>query len=84
VTMYTNAQGVVGKVGELSCIVSDVNPDVILLTESWCKSSITDAFLSILGYEVQSDLRTDRVDNGVGRGGGLLVYVKEGLQGIRA
>jgi hypothetical protein len=78
--LYLNAQSIVNKVDELSCVASDFKPDLILVTESWCNSEITDAFLSIDGYEVQPDLRTDRQDTAQGRGGGLLVYVKNGLK----
>ena len=49
---------------------------MILVTESWCNSDISDAYLSIDGYELQPDLRTDRSDTAQGRGGGLLVYAK--------
>ncbi len=55
-------------------------PDLILVTESWCNTDITDAFLSIDGYELQTDLRMDRDDTARGRGGGLLVYAKTGIQ----
>ncbi len=78
--MYTNAQSLVGKVNELSCSVADMDPDLILITETWCNREITDSFLSIPGYEVQTDLRTDRANTGGGRGGGLLVYVKNGVK----
>jgi hypothetical protein len=56
-----------------------MNPDIILVTESWCHSEISNAFLSIDGYEIQPDLRMDREDTAGGRGGGLLVYGKSGL-----
>ncbi len=80
VIMYTNAQSIVGKVNELACTTNDLNPDLILLTETWCNSEITNAYL---GYEVQPDLWIDRLDTGGGRGGGLLVYVKLGLQVVK-
>jgi Reverse transcriptase (RNA-dependent DNA polymerase)/Endonuclease-reverse transcriptase len=41
---------------------------------------VTDALLTISGYELQHDLRMDRNDTGEGRGGGLLVYSKQGLK----
>jgi hypothetical protein len=74
--MYSNAQSLVGKVNELSCVASDINPDIILVTESWCNESISDAYLSIQGYELKSDLQVDRSDTGGGRGRGLIVYAK--------
>ena len=53
--------------------------DIILVTESWCSEEISDAYLTIDGYDLQQDLRLDRKDTAQGRGGGLLVYVKSGL-----
>jgi hypothetical protein len=71
VIMYTNAQSLAGKVYELSCVVLDMDPDLILISETWCNRDITDSFLTIPGYEVQTDLRTDRTNTGGGRGGGF-------------
>jgi hypothetical protein len=58
-------------------------PDIVLVTESWCNNGITNAYLEIEGYEIQPDLRRDRVDTDQGRGGGLLVYVKTGLKVLK-
>ncbi len=44
--MYTYEQRVVGKVSELACTVGDIDPDLILVTETWCNSEITDTFLT--------------------------------------
>jgi hypothetical protein len=75
--MYSNAQSIVDKINELQCTTADLEPDVMLLTETWCNSDITNAYLSIKGYELQPDLRCDRTDSDGGRGGGLLVYVRK-------
>ena len=77
--MYLNAQSIIKKVDELQCAAEIQKPDIILITESWCNSDISDAFLSIDGYEVQTDLRIDRGDTARGRGGGLLTYTRVGL-----
>jgi len=66
-------------VSELSAVATDLSPDLILVTETWCKSEITNAYLAIPGYELQADLRRDREDTVNGIGGGLLVYAKHGL-----
>ena len=42
----------------------DVKPDLILITESWCNSETTDAFLTIPDYSMQ--LRKDREDTAQG------------------
>jgi hypothetical protein len=72
--LYANAQGIVGKIGELTAVVQDIEPDLILLTETWCNSTIPDAFLTLEGYRLETDLRRDRTDTRNGIGGGLLVY----------
>jgi len=83
VILYLNAQSVVRKVDELSGVASINKPDKILVTESWCHDEISDAYLGILGYELQPDLRTDREDTNQGRGGGLLVYTKSGVKVLK-
>ena len=60
--------------------MSEMEPDLILITETCCNNDITNGFLSVAGYELQPDLRVDREDTNGGRGGGLLVYSKCGLQ----
>ena len=64
---------------ELSCMASDIDPDIILVTETWCNAGISDAYLSLQGYELKSELGLDRGDTGAGRGGGLVVYAKNDL-----
>jgi hypothetical protein len=76
VILYLNAQSIVNKVNELGVVVADLEPDLILITETWCNSTITDAYLSINGYEIQQDLRKDRRDTCDGRGEGCWCTVK--------
>jgi hypothetical protein len=40
---------------------------------------LTDAFLKLAGYDLQPELRKDRIDMTNGGGGGLLFYIREGL-----
>jgi hypothetical protein len=68
---------VVSKVDELSSVASDLDPDLILLTESWCSDQITNAYLTFSGYELITDLRKDRYYTDRGRS--LLVYAKNNL-----
>ena len=65
--------------GELASCAAELNPDLILICESWCREDISDAFLQLPGYELIPDLRKDREDTVNGVGGGLLVYAKHGL-----
>ena len=59
---------------------NDLQPDVILITETWCSDETSEAFLTVPGYDLQQDLRQDRRDTAGGRGGGLLVYAKPGVR----
>jgi hypothetical protein len=78
--LYCNAQSVANKLNDLCAVAADQEPDLILITESWCNNNINNAYLSLPGYELQQDLRLDREDTADGRGGGLLVYSKQGLK----
>ena len=70
----------VNKVVKLSCTANEINPDLILLTESWCSENISDAFLALPSYELKKDLQIDREDTAGCRGGALLVYSRNGLK----
>jgi hypothetical protein len=52
-----------------------MDPDLILVTESWCNDQITDAYLSLPGYELVNDLHRDRYNMDRGHGSGLLVGI---------
>ena len=47
--LYLNAQRIVGKIDELAVIAGEEDPDLILVTESWCNDNIPDAFLTVQG-----------------------------------
>jgi hypothetical protein len=71
---------VVGKIDELCSVASEIKPDLILVTESWCNDQILDAFIAVPGFELVNDLRKDRYDTDRGRGGGLLVYTRKDMK----
>ena len=54
-------------------------PDLIILTETWCNNSISNAVISVPGYFIDPALRLDRTDTLDGKGGGIIVYVRNGL-----
>jgi len=66
-------------VGELEAKACELNPDIILVTETWARPELPDAFFSLPGYKLQTDLRKDREDTANGVGGGLIVYTRTGL-----
>ena len=72
--LYTNARSIVNKVQELKLYVLNVDPDVIIITETWTHSAISNDFLNIPNYYIIA--RHDRSDTLNGRGGGILIYVK--------
>ncbi len=80
--MYTNAQSLFNKLSELEVMAVEQKTDIILVTETWCSENTPNASLKIEGYQVETELRKDREDTGRGVGGGLLVYVREGLKVI--
>jgi hypothetical protein len=53
-----------------------MKPDLILLTETWCNTTIDNATLTIPGYNLEAELRRDREDTGQGVGRGLIVYAQ--------
>ena len=75
-----NARSIASKINDLEILVSDHEPDLILVTESWCSNNISNSEISIDNYFIEPSLRLDRTDTLNGIGGGLLVYVRNGLK----
>ena len=75
--MYFNARSILNKIDLLraECIVT--RPDIIMVTESFGRSDITDAYLALDGYQLV--VRKDGGDTEGGKCRGLLVYVLEGI-----
>jgi hypothetical protein len=78
--LYTNAQSIISKIDELKATSQDLDPDIILLTETWCNNSIENTALALENYTLEIDLRRDRCDTANGVGGGLLVYSKQAMK----
>jgi hypothetical protein len=45
--LYANAQSIASKPGELAATAKDLQPDLILLCETWCNDTVSNASLSI-------------------------------------
>ena len=56
----------------VKAVVIQADPDILVLSESWLRKSITDCDVSLAGYSL---FRADRAR----RGGGVAIYVKAGL-----
>ena len=74
--LYLNAQSIINKKDELSLVIDNNYPDIIGITESWANSQILDSELMVKGYRF---FRSDRKDTTFGRGGGVLLYIKENI-----
>ena len=57
--LYCNARSIVSKVKDLEVISSEKNPDIILITESWCYSETSNNVLNIPGYFIDEKLITN-------------------------
>ena len=68
---YTNARSLRNKMSELSLMVDDLNPDIIVITETWLTVDI-DCSPVISGYIC---IRSDRVRSR--KGGGIILYVRD-------
>ena len=65
------------KLEEIIRILSVGNIDVLCVTESWLNRYVTDAMISIQGYNL---IRADRTaESGKSTGGGIIVYYKDNL-----
>ena len=73
--MYMNSQSTMNKLNELRAIVEMRKPDIIAITETWTNPGIANAILAINGYEIVA--RNDINDTEGGRGGGVIVYVRD-------
>jgi hypothetical protein len=69
--MYTNANSVVGKINELRQRSDGFH--VVGVTETWATEQVTDADLHMEGFHMY------RVDREGKKGGGVIMYVWEGL-----
>ena len=55
--IYFNAQGITSKLAQLKTLISDENPDIICISETWCNKDILDSELVVPNYVV---FRRDR------------------------
>nr|VZI45535.1 unnamed protein product [Spirometra erinaceieuropaei] len=71
--LYTNAQSLLSKLNELKLCLVELSPDVLAVTETWLSGTISDNEVASPGYQIY---RRDREHR---QGGGIVVYVNDGL-----
>ena len=71
--VYSNLRSIKNKVEELNTTISNLNPDVICLVETWLTPDVPDGFINLSEYNL---FRKDRQS----RGGGLLIGCKKYLK----
>ena len=79
--MYTNARSVLNKIDVLRTTVNDRNPSFVMICESYARNDISDAYLSLDGYQLV--VRQDGRDTLGGRCRGLLIYVRDGINAAK-
>ena len=77
--LYFNSRSIFSKINDLAIATQFYTPDLILICETWLNEQTPNAMLNIEGYYINSDLRKDRTDTLRGIGGGLLVYIRDGI-----
>ena len=72
--LLSNVNRVCNKLDEISIILYDKCPDIVVFTETWLDSSIPDSVVSMPLYSV---LRKDRINK---IGGGVMMYIRNDIQ----
>ena len=72
-----NVRGIRNKFDELQLLVSEKDPDILVLTETWLSSNTLDAEISISGYDL---FRADRFLSRIS--GGVIIYCRSSLQAV--
>ena len=71
--LHVNARSLVPKLDVFKTWFLVAKPDIVVVSETWLKPSVTDTVIHIDGYNV---FRADRK----GRAGGVAIYTAEKLQ----
>ena len=77
--IYWNIRSIYNKINSIRCEITEIQPDILNISETWLNDNINDNEINIAGYNL---LRHDRGRDEHGiirRGGGLCTYIKIGL-----
>ena len=64
------------KLDHVKILINDEKPHILCISETWLNSNVTNAMINVDNYYIENDLRIDRIDTTQGKGGGLIVYVR--------
>lgn len=74
--LYVNARSLLNKLDQMASLLVEEEPTIAIICETWTHEGIGNAEISFSGYNIL--VRKDRLDTQNGRGGGLLMLVREG------
>ena len=77
---HLNVNRLFNKLDSVKELIDKYSFDILALSETWLTSEICDNEISIKGYSV---VRKDRQDSSKVCGGGVLIYVRDGIPFIR-
>jgi ribonuclease P/MRP protein subunit RPP40 len=72
-----NIRSLTNKLHHFETLLTEISPDIVVLTETWISNKITNESISVTNYEIVA--RTDRLNTTDGRGGGIVIYAKSDI-----
>ena len=77
---YLNVNRLLNKLDSVKELIDKYSSDTLALYKIWLTSEISDSEISIMGYSI---VRKDRQNSSKACGGGVLIYVRNGIPFIR-
>ena len=77
---YLNVNRLLNKLDSVKELIDKYSSDILALSKIWLTSEISDSEISIMGYSI---VRKDRQNSSKACGGGVLIYVRNGIPFIR-
>ena len=76
---FWNARSLLNKIDQTRLLIEEKRPSIFCINETWLKTQIPDSMLSLKDYTLIRSDRTFKNTLGYTRGGGLALYVKNGI-----
>lgn len=78
--VHVNSRSVIQHFDELHSTFLDGSLDIVTFTESWLHSNCADSLIEVQGYTLHRlDRQTKTRHGAIKRGGGIVVYIREGI-----